>query len=115
MLQQWTVPNQGPHKGHTSHWSVIVRLGSLRNLSRPLVLHSSCRGRWMVISSYWRAEEASNCPHKLTKTAEPWLGGGAAFGRLRTARTRHGGWRSLLPLRVSRGRRPPPLLRGARR
>jgi hypothetical protein len=23
-----------------------------------------------------------NCPHKLTKTAEPWLGGGAAFGRL---------------------------------
>jgi hypothetical protein len=23
-----------------------------------------------------------NYPHKLTKTAEPWLGGGAAFGRL---------------------------------
>jgi hypothetical protein len=23
-----------------------------------------------------------NCPHKLTKAAEPWLGGGAAFGRL---------------------------------
>jgi hypothetical protein len=21
-----------------------------------------------------------NCPHKLTKTAEPWLGGGAAWG-----------------------------------
>ena len=21
-----------------------------------------------------------NCPHKLTKTAEPWLGGGAASG-----------------------------------
>src|ERR1044071_3021684 len=23
-----------------------------------------------------------NCPHKLTKTAEPWLGGGAPLGRL---------------------------------
>jgi len=23
-----------------------------------------------------------NCPHKLTKAAEPWLGGGAALGRL---------------------------------
>ena len=22
----------------------------------------------------------ANCPHKLTKTAEPWLGGGAALG-----------------------------------
>jgi hypothetical protein len=24
--------------------------------------------------------EPPNCPHKLTKTAEPWLGGGAAWG-----------------------------------
>src|ERR1044071_6611691 len=46
-----------------------------------------------------------NCPHKLTKTAEPWLGGGAAFGRLRTARGRHGGCISLPPLHVSRGSR----------
>src|ERR1051325_1043427 len=46
-----------------------------------------------------------NCPHKLTKTADPWLGGGAAFGRLRTARGRHVGCSSLPPLRVSRGSR----------
>src|ERR1051325_4851617 len=26
--------------------------------------------------------ELPNCPHKLTKAAERWLGGGAAFGRL---------------------------------
>jgi len=25
------------------------------------------------------AATAPNCPHKLTKTAEPWLGGGAAL------------------------------------
>src|ERR1051325_5943607 len=25
-------------------------------------------------------KEAPNCPHKLTKTAEPWVGGGAALG-----------------------------------
>jgi hypothetical protein len=41
-----------------------------------------------------------NYPHKLTKTAEPWLGGGAAFRRLRTARPRHVGCSSLLPLPV---------------
>ena len=34
----------------------------------------------MVISLYRRTEEASNYPHKLTKSAEPWLGGGAASG-----------------------------------
>ena len=27
-----------------------------------------------------RGGEAPNYPHKLTKTAEPWLGGGAASG-----------------------------------
>jgi len=27
-------------------------------------------------------EKPANCPHKLTKAAEPWLGGGAAFGQL---------------------------------
>src|ERR1051326_1224970 len=47
----------------------------------------------------------ANCPHKLTKTAEPWLGGGAAFGRLRTARGRHVGCSSLPPSHVSRGSR----------
>ena len=31
-----------------------------------------------------------DCPHTLTKTAEPWLGGGAAFGR-RLARRREAG------------------------
>src|ERR1051325_11410675 len=41
-----------------------------------------------------------NNPHKLTKAAERWLGGGAAFGRLRTAR-RHGGCTSLPPRRAS--------------
>src|ERR1051325_632580 len=46
-----------------------------------------------------------NCPHKLTKPADPWLGGGAAFGRLRTARGRHVGCSSLPPLRGSGGRR----------
>jgi hypothetical protein len=25
-------------------------------------------------------QKRPNCPHKLTKTAEPWLGGGAASG-----------------------------------
>jgi hypothetical protein len=51
------------------------------------------------------SQERANCPHKLTKTAEPWLGGGAAFGRLRTARGRHVGCSSLPPLHVSRGSR----------
>src|ERR1051325_7601359 len=51
------------------------------------------------------AQRPPNCPHKLTKTAEPWLGGGAAFGRLRTARPRHVGCCSPPPLRVSRGSR----------
>ena len=46
-----------------------------------------------------------NYPHKLTKAAEPWLGGGAALGRLRTARGRHVGCSSLPPLHVSRGSR----------
>ena len=56
-----------------------------------------------------------NCPHKLTKTAEPWLGGGAAFGRLRTARGRHVGCTSLLLLHVSRGSRRAARGRPARR
>jgi hypothetical protein len=55
----------------------------------------------------------ANSPHKLTKTAEPWLGGGAAFGRLRTARGRHVGCTSLPPLRISRGSRRAA--RGGRR
>jgi len=45
---------------------------------------------------------APNDPHKLTKAAERWLGGGAASGRLRTARGRHVGCFWLRPLRVRR-------------
>src|ERR1700740_2856222 len=76
MLQQWTVPNQGPHKGHTSHWSVIVRL---RKSTKSF---EASRTTFVMPRQVdeWRAEEASNCPHKLTKPAEPWLGGGAASG-----------------------------------
>ena len=55
----------------------------------------------------------ANCPHKLTKTAEPWLGGGAASGRLRTARGRHVGCTWLLPLRVSRRSRRAAQVRPA--
>ena len=29
-----------------------------------------------------KRHKPANYPHKLAKTAEPWLGGGAAFGRL---------------------------------
>ena len=65
----------------------------------------------IVFSFITRAQTAqklhkpANYPHKLTKTAEPWLGGGAAFRRIRTARPRHVGCSSLLPLRVSCGSR----------
>ena len=45
-----------------------------------------------------------NSPHKLTKTAEPWLGGEPPRAA-RTARPRHVGCSSLLPLRISRGSR----------
>jgi len=30
--------------------------------------------------SFARSKKPPNCPHKLTKTAELWLGGGAALG-----------------------------------
>ena len=46
-----------------------------------------------------------NCPDKLTKAAEPWLGGGAAFGRLQLHARVTSAASSLLPLRVSRGSR----------
>ena len=44
-------------------------------------------------------------PHKLTKAAEPWLGGGAAFGRLQLHARGTSAAISLLPLRVGRGSR----------
>ncbi len=46
----------------------------------------------------------ANCPHKLTKTAEPWLGGEPPRAA-RTARGRHAGCSSLQLLRISRGSR----------
>ena len=49
-----------------------------------------------------------NCPHKLTKAAEPWLGGGAAFGRLQLHARVTSAASSLLPLRVGRGSRRAP-------
>ena len=50
------------------------------------------------------SQKPPNCPHKLTKTAEPWLGGEPPRAA-RTARGRHAGCSSLLPLHVSRGSR----------
>jgi len=47
---------------------------------------------------------APNDPHKLTKAAERWLGGGAAVGGSNCTR-RHVGCISLRPLRVCRGSR----------
>jgi hypothetical protein len=47
----------------------------------------------------------ANCPHKLTKAAGPLARRRSRLGRLRTARTRHVGCSSLLPLRVGRGSR----------
>src|ERR1043165_9169495 len=49
-------------------------------------------------------EKPANCPHKLKKTAGP-LAGGAPPRAARTARARHVGCSSLLPLRVGRGSR----------
>jgi hypothetical protein len=37
---------------------------------------------WRVAITLPIVRRPSNYPHKLTKAAEPWLGGGAAFGRL---------------------------------
>src|ERR1051325_9581163 len=51
------------------------------------------------------AQRPPNCPHKLTKTADPWLGGGPPCGRRQPPRPRHVGCSSLPPLRVSRGSR----------
>jgi hypothetical protein len=46
-----------------------------------------------------------NNPHKLTKAAEPWLGGGAAFGRLQLHGVMAAAHRSLQILVQSR--QPP--------
>src|ERR1044071_8083933 len=83
---------------------------NLELLHGPMVLiwlqnSSTKRSRFTVKARGCAKQDPPNCPHKLTKTAEPWLGGGAAFGRLRTARGRHVGCSSLLLLHVSGGSR----------
>jgi hypothetical protein len=60
------------------------------------------RKRLSATSQYARR---ANDPHKLTKAAGPLARRRSRLGRLRTARTRHVGCSSLLPLRVSRGSR----------
>src|ERR1700740_1173765 len=42
--------------------------------------HSAHMVLWRVAVTLPIVRRPSNCPHKLTKTAEPWLGGGAALG-----------------------------------
>src|SRR4029079_6295601 len=44
--------------------------------------HSENLLLWRVAVTLPIVRGPSNYPHKLTKAAEPWLGGGAAFGRL---------------------------------
>src|SRR4029079_3051527 len=44
--------------------------------------HSENMVLWRVAVTLPIVRGPSNYPHKLTKAAEPWLGGGAAFGRL---------------------------------
>ena len=42
--------------------------------------HSAHMVLWRMAVNLPIVRRPSNCPHKLTKTAEPWRGGGAALG-----------------------------------
>ena len=61
-------------------------------------------------------EMPPNYPHKLTKTAEPWLGGGAALGGSELhARVTSAAVRSATPLLVAAAAAPLPGGRRGRR
>jgi len=69
-------------------WAECLVTARIISFERSLFNGSCCNQHsenlvpWRVAVTLPIVRKPPNCPHKLTKAAEPWLGGGAALGRL---------------------------------